>query len=205
MKKWYARNVIPHLVQKDMGAEKLQECRREVIAEAAGIVLEIGVGPGYSLPLYSDIAKLYALEPSEKLLQIARAKSQEVGVRVEFLQASAEDIPLPDHAVDTVVSIWVLCSVKDPAKALHEVWRVLRPGGRFIFMEHGKSPRRFKHTAQKVYTWLTRHFTGNCHYDRDIHALIEQSGFMLAKAAYSHEKGEPLIYNYEGVAVVHKT
>jgi ubiquinone/menaquinone biosynthesis C-methylase UbiE len=104
MFKWYKKKVVPQLLNKEMGANGLVNIRKEVVPLATGIVLEIGVGPGYNLALYKNISKLYALEPSSELTKIAKERAKELTFPLEFLAVGAENIPLPDNSVDTVVS-----------------------------------------------------------------------------------------------------
>ena len=174
--------------------------RREVLKHASGIVLEIGSGPGYNLPLYLSPTKLYALEPSRELVDVARTKLDTIAFPVEFLVTGAEHIPLPDNSVDTVVSTWTLCSVGDPPTVLQEIRRVLKPGGKFLFMDHGASPKKVTHALQTFFTSITKHFTGNCHYDRQFGKLIPEAGLDIERMDHPPERHKPLIYNYQGIA-----
>ena len=184
-----------------MGSKELENIRREVLVNATGTVLEIGVGPGYNIPLYKNISKLYALEPSQELTEIAKTRAVSVSFPIEFLNTGAESVPLPDQSVDTAVSTWTLCSVNNPKKVLEEIARVLRPTGRFIFVDHGASSSSVLRVIQTILTSVTKYFTGNCHYDRSIEKLIREAGFEIQKIEHPAERGKPLIYNYQGVAV----
>lgn len=197
---WYQNKVVPKLLNSEMGGEELKKIRREVLQDARGVVLELGVGPGYNIPLYNNISKLYALEPSGELVEIAKTRVGGVSFPVEFLSVGAESIPLPDHSIDTVVSTWTLCSVSDPQKVLQEIRRVLKPQGKFVFADHGASPRMGVRLAQKLFTAVSKYFTGNCHYDRDIERLIKEAGFKIEGIEYFPEDHKPLIYNYQGAA-----
>lgn len=199
---WYKKYILPWRLNSGMGSEELQKIRRAVISDATGVVLEIGVGPGYSIALYKDIEKLYALEPSPELLALAKTRSKGAVFPIQFLNQSAQDMPLPDSSVDTVVSTWSLCSVPDPKKVLAEIRRVLRPQGKFVFVDHGASERPFLKVLQTGCTAITKYFTGNCHYDRKIDELILGAGFSFQKMEHPHENCKPLIYNYKGVATL---
>lgn len=183
-----------------MDSEYLKQTREVVLADASGIVLEIGVGPGYNLPLYRNVTRVYALDPSSELLAIAKSRAGSLAFPVEFLHTGAEHIPLPDHSVDTAVSTWTLCSVEDANQVLKEVARVLRPGGKFLFADHGASPHPHVRGLQTFFTAITKHFTGNCHYDRSIEQMIEEAGFAIESMEHPREL-KPLVYNYQGVAV----
>ena len=124
-----------------MRRRPLVELRERLVASARGRVLEIGIGSGLNLPFYPrDLELLLGLDPSPELLRMARRHVAWTHFPVELSEGRAEDIPLDDRSVDHVVMTWTLCSVADPAKALSEVRRVLRPGGSLLFIEHGRSP-----------------------------------------------------------------
>lgn len=198
----YKRFILPRFLNSVMGSAELEGFRPKVVSLAKGVVLEIGMGPGHNLPFYRNILKLYALEPSKELTIMAQKRAEEVNFPVEFLHASAEQIPLPDQSVDTVLSTWTLCSVASPQKTLSEIARVLKPGGKFIFIEHGLSPSLFVRAIQKTLTPFTKYFTGNCHMNRNIKELIRDAGFMIAiNKEFSQRLYRPLIYNTEGSAV----
>lgn len=116
---------------------ELGRLRDEVVGTAQGAVLEIGAGTGLNLPRYRDVARLVASEPEAPMRRRLLARAQGAGVPVEVVAAPAEHLPFDDGEFDTVVSTLVLCSVDDPAAAVREVRRVLAPGGRFVFLEHG--------------------------------------------------------------------
>ncbi len=196
MAAWYERTIVPRLVDAEMGSGELDARRREVLADASGIVLEIGSGSGHNLRFYPKVSRLYALDPSKELIDIARGRASGLAFPVEFLNAGAEEIPLPDHSVDSVVSTWSLCSVADPARALQEVRRVLVPQGIFTCFDHGASPDRFMRSMQTAFTTVTKHLSGNCHYDRPIDDLLRTAGFDVRSITRSREPSSLLIHNY---------
>lgn len=137
----YQRWLLPRLLDLVMRNEEATRCRRRTIPAAAGRVLEIGAGSGLNIAFYGrEVTRLYALDPSRALLNMARKKSAQGGFPVEFLECSAEDIPLESRCIDTVVTTWTLCTLPDPATALREARRVLKPGGLLLFTEHGHAP-----------------------------------------------------------------
>ena len=186
------------MIDRGMSGEEIEKLRPSVIEKASGVVLEIGAGSGLNLPFYKNISKLYFLEPSKGLMEMARKRAKGITFPIEFLEAGAERIPLPDTSVDTVVSTWTLCSIDDAAKALREMRRVLKPAGQFVFIDHGISPHSFMRTLQKILTPIMRPWTGNCHLNRDIPALIEEAGFSIAQKDQFHERSHPLIFNTRG-------
>ena len=140
---FYNDVILPKLCDLAMRNKRLVPYRERVIGAAEGCVLEIGAGSGRNLPFYRPSAKqILALEPSPKLVAMARSVPHP-GTPVSFLEASAETIPLDDRTVDTVVTTWTLCSIPQAATALLEMRRVLRPGGRLLFVEHWRRTRAF--------------------------------------------------------------
>jgi len=200
MPNWYQKNVVPRMLNAAMSRTEFEKIRPRALADASGVVLEIGVGAGHNFPFYKNISKLYALEPFPELVSLAKTRAQSLSFPVKFLVAGAEHIPLPDQSVDTVVSTWTLCSVGDPQKVLSEIKRVLRPEGKFVFVDHGASPNTLVRAIQTIGTSVTKYFTGNCHYNRPIEILLKEAGFTIAKMQHPSERFKPLIHNYRGVA-----
>jgi ubiquinone/menaquinone biosynthesis C-methylase UbiE len=133
----YEDRILPHIVHFSMRQAPLAAYRRRVVPAAEGRVLEIGVGSGLNLPLYSAAAtEVVGLDPSAKLLSMAGAASRVTARRIELLEGSAEAIPLEDASVDTVVTTWTLCTISDVRRALEETRRVIKPTGRLLFAEH---------------------------------------------------------------------
>ncbi len=184
-----------------MRREETEKLRPGVVGRAVGRVLEVGFGSGLNIPHYRGISKLYALDPSLELYNLAETRIKEASFPVEYLKASAENIPLSENTIDTVVSTWSMCSIPRPELALKEIFRVLKPAGKFIFIEHGKSPGRFTAKWQK---WLTPIFgcvSGGCHLDREVDQLISRAGFKITDLETFPQKRRPLLFMYKGVAL----
>lgn len=196
----YNKYILPRLLDRDMRPVEFNETRSKIVDPAQGIVLEIGFGSGYNLPFYKNVTKLYALEPSEELFEYAKERIESSPFSIEHLRCSAENIPLGDNSVDTVVSTWTLCSIPDVSKTLEEIHRVLKLGGKFLFVEHGKSPKKLNAFVQKIVTPVTRLYAGNCHLDRDINELIKNSKLKIESIGVSPEAGRPLMFSYRGIA-----
>lgn len=192
---YYTKHILPARLSRSMDNPAFHTDRKWVTQSARGVVLEIGFGSGLNLPFYHDIAKLYALEPSAELYAYAQKSIAETLFPVEHIATGAENIPLEDASIDTVISTWSLCSVADPEKVMHEIARVLKPGGTFSCAEHGMSPKPFLHSLQTLGTFFTKIWDGNCHLDRDIVTLIQKE-LMLTDVSGSTEPSEPLGYNY---------
>jgi SAM-dependent methyltransferase len=144
---------------------------------------------------------LYALDPSAELLRKARARAARAGFPVVFLHHPAEAVPLGDAAVDSVVSTWTLCTLPDPPRALAEMRRVLRPGGRLVFIEHGRSPDPGIVRWQDRLTPFWRRVAGGCHLNRPIDALLAEGGFDVLEIERGYVRGPRVgAYLYRGLA-----
>ena len=198
----YGRWLLPRLLDLAMRNKEATRYRKKTIPEASGRVLEIGAGSGLNLPFYSSsVTRLYALDPSETLLNMARKKHAPASFAVEFLEGSAEEIPLESRSIDTVVTTWTLCTVPDAAKALREARRVLRPGGTLLFAEHGHAPDPAVQDWQRRLNPLWMRIAGGCHLDRRIDQLIREAGFDIFELENEYLKGpRPFTYTYCGRA-----
>jgi ubiquinone/menaquinone biosynthesis C-methylase UbiE len=200
--RFYDRYVLPRLIDLSMRSSIAREQRARFVPLASGTVLEIGLGSGLNLPFYSgSVRALYGLEPSAVLQRMARKRSLRARFPVELIAGSAEDIPLEGESVDSVVTTWTLCSIRDPVKALGEMKRVLKPGGQLVFIEHGRSPDAGVVAWQDRLTPLWRPVAGGCHLNRPIDALIAGAGFGLERFEAAYARGPRLFsYLYKGVA-----
>jgi ubiquinone/menaquinone biosynthesis C-methylase UbiE len=199
---FYARHVLPRLIDLAMRSRMLDRPRRRAVALARGIVLEIGVGSGPNLALYGPgVDHVCAVDPSAELLRLAGERSAEAAVPVSLARALAEQLPFPDAVFDTVVTTWTLCSVADPALALSETRRVLKPGGRLVFVEHGLAPEPGVACWQRGLTPCWMHIAGGCHLDRRIDDLIRAAGFRLGAIETGYIGGpKPWTFLYHGSA-----
>jgi ubiquinone/menaquinone biosynthesis C-methylase UbiE len=199
---FYEHWILPPILDLIMRQEHLTKYRRAVVAGAHGRVLEIGVGSGLNFPLYGKQVELvYGIDPSPRLLAIARRRAAASGVPVELLQGSATATPLADNVVDTVVMTWTLCSIPDPLAALREMRRVLKPNGNLCFVEHGLSPEPSVERWQHRITPAWRRMAGGCHLDRKIDELIRLAGFELTNLQVEYAPGpRTMSYMYEGCA-----
>ena len=199
---FYQERILPHLIQMAMRQGNLMKYRRRVIGAAEGRVLEIGIGSGLNLPLYGAAAsQIIGLDPSPELLAVARARTKRLSNPVELIEGSAEAIALADRSIDTVVMTWTLCSIPDSARALAEARRVLKPGGRLLFVEHGRSPDANVRRWQDRLTPIWKRIGGGCHLNRPIGALIAGAGFRIERLDTGYMKGpKPMTFMYEGSA-----
>jgi ubiquinone/menaquinone biosynthesis C-methylase UbiE len=198
----YERYVLPRLMDLAMRNKVVEAERARLIPRATGSVLEIGIGSGLNLPFYSRaVERLYAIDPRREMWALARHRLSRVSFPVDFVEASAERIPMNDRTVDTVVTTWTLCSIPDPRLAVLEIARVLRPGGQILFVEHGRAPDPRVVTWQDRLNPLWKRIAGGCNLNRKIDTLLLEGGFSLAESAPSYVTGLKLMtYLYRGVA-----
>jgi len=149
----HERQILPRLIDLSMRQQRLVDYRRATISAARGTVVEIGIGSGHNLSLYGPpVDRVFALDPSPELLTMAESRLAEARRPVILLRASAEALPMPYRSVDTIVTTWTLCTIRDPIKALREIRRALKPDGRLLFVEHGLAPEP---RIQRWQNWLT--------------------------------------------------
>jgi ubiquinone/menaquinone biosynthesis C-methylase UbiE len=198
---FYNDVILPRLCDFAMSNKELVPYRKRVIGAAEGRVIEIGVGTGRNLPFYGPSAKeILALEPAPKLVAMARRASHRA-TPVNFIEASAEAIPLDDDSADTVVTTWTLCSIPRATCALAEMRRVLRPGGKLLFAEHGLAPDASVRRWQNFLTPAWKRIGGGCHLNRPIQRMIESSGFRIDRLDTGYIPGpKPMTFMYEGSA-----
>ena len=199
---FYETHILPLMIDIVMRAGEATRYREQVVPQATGVVLEIGVGSGLNLPFYgTGVSQLYALDPSDALIGMARKKVMRAEVPVTFLAHSGEEIPLDRASVDVVVMTWTLCSIPDPARALQEMRRVLKPGGVLLFAEHGLAPDPAVRRWQNRLNTLWGRFTGGCNLNRPIAELIHNAGFTIAEIETKYANAwRPLSYMYAGRA-----
>jgi ubiquinone/menaquinone biosynthesis C-methylase UbiE len=199
---FYQDRIVPLLINWSMRQKDLATYRNRIVSAAEGRVLEIGIGSGLNLPFYSSNARqVIGLDPSPKLLAMARRASRSDSRSVEFIEGSAESIPLENASADTIVTTWTLCSIPDALRALRDMRRVLRPGGRLLFVEHGLAPDPNVIWWQDRLTPVWKRLGGGCHLNRAIGTLIEGAGFQFDRLQTGYMGGpKPMTFMYEGSA-----
>ena len=200
---FYQRWIVPRLIDLAMRNRSLDAYRRRTIGAASGLVLEIGVGSGQNLPLYgSAVHRVYAIDPSMGLLHMARNRIAEARLPVSLIRTSAEQLPFADAIFDTIIMTWTLCSIRNPVGALIEMRRILKPGGKLLFVEHGLSPEPRVGRWQHRFTPCWKRIAGGCHLDRKIDDLIRAAGFCLSDVEPRYLDGPKLMtFMYQGQAI----
>lgn len=204
----YERFLLPTLVHRTCSSSKASEQRAKLVPQATGEVLEVGFGSGLNLPYYDaeKVTKVWALDPSEELWRMASPAVRRAAFEVEMIPARGEEIPVEDGRFDTAVITWTMCTLSDPERGLREIARVLKPGGRLLFCEHGAAPDAGVRRWQVRLTPLWRHVSGGCHLDRDVPALVEGAGFSITELEAEYLPGWSIAgYQFRGSAVVNGT
>jgi SAM-dependent methyltransferase len=199
---FYNDQILPRVTNWAMRGLPLTDARRRALAAASGTVLEIGFGSGLNLPHYpAGVAGLKVVEPSAVARRIAGKAIGQAPFPVDLVGLDGQRIALESETADCAVSTWTLCTIPDAARALEEVARVLKPGGRLLFVEHGLSPDPGVAKWQRRLDGLQGCVAGGCHLDRDMEALIGASPLKIERLEKFYIKGpKVLTYMYLGSA-----
>lgn len=200
----YEKYVVPHIINCACGTKPIRYQRKKVVPLAEGTVLEIGIGTGFNLPYYdpAKVKKVIGLDPSEASWKLAGERAKDLPFPVEFIGLPGEQIPLDDKSIDTVLVTFSLCTIPDPVKALEGMRRVLKPGGKLVFCEHGAAPDADVLKWQNRVNPVWRTLFGGCNLNRQMPSLIESSGFRITDLQSMYLPSTPRIagFNYWGMA-----
>ena len=174
----YSRLIFPRLCDWTMRNPRIERLRSETLAQVEGEILEIGFGTGLNLEHYPEhVRRLTAVDPGEGMARIARRRMERSDIDVDLRVQTAEDLPFEDGQFDCVVSTWTLCSIRDARRAVAEISRVLKPGGRFLYLEHGLSDEPGVQRWQRRLSPLQKRVAGGCRLDVDIESLVKSGAF----------------------------
>jgi len=199
----YSEVLFPWGMNWVMSGEAFTTQRKAVLESVNGDILEIGFGSGLNLPHYpSDVSKLTVIDPNHGMGRYASRQIADSPINVDRQVLSGEALPMEDDSFDTVVSTWTLCSIEDVHSAVAEVYRVLKPGGVFIFLEHGLSPDKKVSRWQHRLDGLQQVVGDGCHLNRDMRKIIGAAGFNKLDIDNYYLPGSPRFvgYMYRGVA-----
>lgn len=198
----YSHLIFPRLLDISMSGQELSRYRQSLLEAVRGEVLEIGFGTGLNMPYYGDeVTSLTAIDPNQGMTAIATPRIQTATVDVNLQIASAEALPMATDRFDAVVCTWTLCSIPNIEQALAEVYRVLKPGGKFFFIEHGLSPDRGVGAWQRRMTPLQRRIADGCHLDRPMASLVKAFFEQVDwDEFYASDLPRVIGYFYKGVA-----
>ena len=195
MASFYERRILPKLLTCACASPPMMKQRAKVVPLAQGRVLELGVGMGLNLALYdaAKVASVSGVDPAAELRAQAMAAPRDPRLNVSIAAGTAEDLPFEDHAFDTVVCTFTLCSVHTPAAALAQARRVLRPGGRLLYCEHGLAPDPDVAKWQRRIEPLWKRLAGGCHLTRPVTSAIAAAGFHIERSETMYLPGTPRI------------
>ncbi len=199
---FYERKILPYLLDLSLSDSNIAKLRREILAGVTGEVLEIGFGTGLNLPCYpKQIHQIATVDPNPGSSVIAQKRIAASPITVNHYVLSGEKLPMPSCSFDSVVSTFTLCSIPDVKQALAEIYRVLKPGGRFFFIEHGLSPEPNVQVWQNRLTPIQKRVAGGCHFNRNIRRLIEnQFNQVTIDESYLENAPKVPAYLYKGIA-----
>jgi len=206
IKETYEKYILPKLLDKCCSTKPVNYQRKKIVPHAKGTILEIGIGSGLNIPFYqkSKVEKIYGLDPSPELCEMAKQAAVKSEIDINFLLNGAEEIKLISNSIDTVLLTYTLCTIPNPFDALKEIKRVMKSDGRILFCEHGIAP------DDKVIKWQNRinplwgKLFGGCNINRDIPNILLESGFKINDLEQMYLPSTPKIvgYNYWGNAEI---
>ncbi len=181
---WYGRHIAPYVAHAGCTAEAFTRMRQRMVPLAQGVVVEVGFGSGLNLPYYdpAKLTRFIGVDPDATMLSLAKRQSGAIRFGLECRQAGAESMPIADRFADTVVFAYALCTIPEPQTALTEIHRILKPGGRLVFLEHGQAEHGLRRRLQN---WLNRvrgAVAGGCNLNRDPIRLVAKRRLRCARS-----------------------
>lgn len=201
---WYERRIVPHFVHAGCSMDAFSRMRQRMVPLAEGIVVEVGFGSGLNLPYYdaTKVERLVGVDPDSTMLALAGRQNRSLPFDLKCLQARGESMPLADGFADMVVVAYALCTIPEPMAALAEIRRILKPGGRLIFLEHGRAGSVWRRRLQDRFNRFWGVLAGGCNLNRNPFQLVANARFDIQDA---WEEGFPPAFwllgsHYAGVA-----
>jgi ubiquinone/menaquinone biosynthesis C-methylase UbiE len=190
---WWDRVMVPKLIGTCCAQPQIMKARSRIVPQADGAVLELGCGGGINMEFYDParITSFAGLDPSPALLETSRAAAQAKGMTADIRGGYGEAMPFDDTQFDTILVTFTLCSVDSQAQVLKEMRRVLKPGGKALFLEHGAAPDASVQKWQGRIEPLWKRIGGGCHLTRPITGAYEAAGFKIASAEKSYMPKTP--------------
>ena len=198
MTSFYDRYLMPKLIGCACASKPIMKQRAKVVPLATGRVLELGIGGGLNLAYYDPqrVTSVEGVDPSDELRAMAETAPRAEGLKVTIAKGTAEALPFEDGSFDTVVCTFTLCSVHSPAEALAQARKALKPGGTFLFCEHGLAPDAGVQTWQRRIEPVWKRLAGGCHLTRPIASAIAAAGFRIEQTNGMYLPGTPRILGW---------
>ena len=201
---FYDERILPHMINFACGAKPVRKQREKVVPQAEGRILEIGIGSGLNIEFYNPdkVDMVWGLEPSRGMREKARPRIEGAPFPIEWLDLPGEEIPLEDNSADTIVMTYTLCTIPGWKTALEQMRRVLKPGGKLLFSEHGAAPdagvRRWQDRINPYWTKIG----GGCNLNREIPQLLTEGGFNVRQLDTMYVPSMPRVagFTYWGYA-----
>ncbi len=201
---FYDKYILPSVLNMACGTKPIRKQREKVVPHCQGRVLEIGMGTGLNLAYYDPkkVDMVFGLEPAPQMVARAKPLAENAPFPVEFIDLPGEEIPLDDNSVDTVLLTYTLCTIPDTLKAMQGMRRVLKPGGKLLFSEHGRAPDAAVQNWQNRLNGVWGHIAGGCNINRKVPELIEAGGFKITDLDSMYVPSTPRIlgFTYWGAA-----
>ena len=201
--RFYDEKILPHLIDFACGMGQVMKTRAQVVPLASGRVLEIGIGTGLNLAFYDadKVSAIVGVDPAAQMQALARRRAERIAIPLEMVALELGQIQAADASFDSIVCTFTLCTIPEPLAALREMRRVLKPGGKLLFSEHGRAPDPGVRRWQQRLTPLWKPLAGGCHLDRDIPALLKAGGFNIREVQSSYLPGpRPMTWVWRGWA-----
>lgn len=201
--RFYSQKIFPYLLDWSLSDSTFNKYRQEVLAKVEGEVLEIGFGTGLNLSFYPDaINEIITVDNNPGVHKLAQKRIDKSSITVDHRILSGENLPMSDNSFDSVVSTWTLCSIEKVEQAVNEIHRVLKPGGKFFFIEHGLSNEPSIQTWQNRLNPIQNVIADGCNLNRNIRSIVKQQFSQLNVEEFYADKTPKFIgYMYKGVAV----
>jgi len=200
---FYSQKIFPYLLDWSLSDSTFNQYRQEVLAEVEGEVLEIGFGTGLNLSFYPDaINEIITVDNNPGVHKLAQKRIDKSSITVDHRILSGENLPMSDNSFDSVVSTWTLCSIEKVEQAVNEIHRVLKPGGKFFFIEHGLSNEPSIQTWQNRLNPIQNVIADGCNLNRNIRSIVQQQFSQVnVEEFYADKTPKFMGYMYKGVAV----
>lgn len=202
---FYSNVIIPFFYDYSMDSSKINVGRKSILSKIIeNEILEVGFGTGINIKFYPEnVKKIIGVDANEGMLKQYQKKSLHNNVEVKLMHQNGESLPFSDNSINAVVSTYTLCSIKNINSALKEIFRVLKPEGKYYFLEHGLADNPKTQKWQHRLNPIQKIWADGCNLNRDMKSLINNTGFKISELKNYYMERDPKIvgYMYEGIAV----